>query len=143
MIFLFKKTQSGMQHIPSVYDLKRILKKMSVALQISCLASGRVQEEFHAYDVRIEMKVCFSDSSTILHCPALFLGGRGLQGSKGNVGPPGLSIPGIYGRPGEPGLIGLQGNVGLPGPKGQSGRPGISGLPGKDSPSIGFDVAIR
>lgn len=89
------------------------------------------------------MKVCFSDRSTILHCPALFLGGRGLQGSKGNLGPPGLSIPGVYGQPGEPGLIGLQGHTGLPGPKGQSGRPGISGLPGKDFPTLCFDVPIK
>lgn len=89
------------------------------------------------------MKVCFPDRSTILHCPVLFLGGRGLQGSKGNLGAPGLSVPGTYGKPGEPGLIGLQGKTGLPGPKGQSGRPGISGLPGKVSPSICFDVAIE
>lgn len=89
------------------------------------------------------MKICFSDRFAILHCPTLFLGGRGLQGSKGNLGPPGLSIPGIYGLPGEPGLIGLQGNTGLPGPKGQSGRPGISGLPGKDFLSLCFDVAIK
>lgn len=78
-----------------------------------------------------------------MHCFALFLGGRGLQGSKGNLGPPSLSIPGMRGRPGEPGLIGLQGNAGLPGPKGQSGRPGISGLPGKEAPSICFEVAIK
>lgn len=66
-----------------------------------------------------------------------------MQGSKGKLGPPGLSIPGIYGKPGEPGLIGLQGNTGLPGPKGQSGRPGISGVPGKDSPNSCFDLEIK
>ena len=88
------------------------------------------------------MKVYFPDRCIILCCHAFFLGGRGLQGSKGKLGPPGLSIPGIYGKPGDPGLIGLQGSTGLPGPKGQSGRPGISGVPGKDSLSTCYDTEI-
>lgn len=105
--------------------------------------TGRVQEEFHAHESKIEMKVYFPDTCTILDCHAFFIGGRGSRGSKGKLGPPGSSIPGIYGEPGEPGLIGLQGNTGLPGAKGQSGRPGISGVPGKDSPNTCLDVEIK
>lgn len=82
----------------------------------------------------------FQQEVSYIYCHAFFLGGRGSLGSKGKLGPPGLGIPGIYGKPGEPGLIGLQGNAGLPGFKGQSGRPGIDGVPGKDSPNTCFDI---
>lgn len=64
------------------------------------------------------------------------LGGRPVEGPRGEPGAPGVGVtgsPGVKGEPGGPGSVGPSGAVGpsgMPGKAGADGSPGASGAPG-------------
>lgn len=55
----------------------------------------------------------------------------GIQGDKGDTGPPGFEIPGPQGERGNPGYPGERGFSGPPGPPGFQGRDGVPGAKGE------------